>query len=175
MLPYSLALDNASLHVNADAAPLSGTALESLFADYNKVMTALPKMSSKIQKDILLQLMYYPALSKEDMHSQESMTAWTDGFIKKLPFIPSEGLHFKGTVKFDEIANCYYPVIIHHIHGMDYEYHLDSSFFDSADYALLKNMNRKVCDLIEDGAFVRSGSKEIKVANFHEAYETLMK
>lgn len=171
----SLALDNAGLHVNAEAAPLSGQALEGLFTDYNKVMTALPKMSTKIQRDILLQLMYYPPVSKEDLHSEEGMREWTAGFIKKLPSIPSEGLHFKGDIRYDEISKCYYPVIIHHIHGMDYEYDLDSNFFDSADYALLKNMNRKVCDLIEEGAFVRSGTKEIPVSNFHEAYETLMK
>lgn len=64
----SLALDNASLHVNADAAPLSGTALESLFADYNKVMTALPKMSSKIQKDIFAAAYVLPS-SEQRRHA----------------------------------------------------------------------------------------------------------
>ena len=171
----SLALDNSSLHVNEQAAPIAGVALESLFTDYNKVMTALPKMSSKIQKDILLNLMYYPLVTKESLLSQETMQKWVDGFIEKLPSIPSEGLHFKGSLQFDELTSRYYPVIVHHIHGMDYSYILDSDFFDSADYGLLKSMNKKVCDLIEPGAFVRSGSKKFEVANFHEAYETLMK
>ena len=171
----SLALDNASLHVNAQAAPIAGVALESLFTDYNKVMTALPKMSTKIQKDILLNLMYYPLISKEMLSSQEAMSSWLEGFVAKLPSIPSEGLHFKGYLKFDELSGRYYPVIVHHIHGMDYEYELDGAFFDSSDYSLLKSMNKKVCDLLEDGAFVRSGSKHFDVANFHEAYETLMK
>ena len=171
----SLALDNASLHVNAEAAPVSGVALESLFTDYNKVMTALPKMSSRIQKDILLNLMYYPLITRELLANQEQMQEWMDGFVARLPSIPSEGLHFKGQLRHDEQTGYYFPVIIHHIHGMDYEYCLDSAFFDSGDYGLLKNMNRKICDLVEPGAFVRSGNKQFEVSNFHEAYETLMK
>lgn len=171
----SLALDNASLFVNPEAAPISGVALESLFNDYNKVITALPKMSSKIQEDILLSLIYYRLISKEDLTDEAKLKEWLDGFIKTLPSIPSEGLHFKGEISFDEATNHYFPTIVHHIHGMDYKYDLDWSFFDSADYALLKSINKKVCDLLEEGAYVRSGNKQIPVNNFHAAYNTLMK
>ncbi len=171
----SLALDNASLHVNADAAPISGVALESLFSDYNKVMTALPKMSTKIQRDILLKLMYFARISKDIMQDKEQLQTWLDGFVKTLPSIPTEGMYFKGKIKFDDVEQLYYPVIVQHIHGMDYSYALDVAFFNSTDYALLKSMNKKVADLIEEGAFVRSGNKQIPVKDFHEAYETLMK
>ncbi len=171
----TLALDNATLHVNAQAAPLSGVALEGLFNDYNKVMTALPKMSTKIQRDILLQLMYYPLVSRELLQDEAKTQEWLAGFVQQLPSIPSEGLRFDGKVLFDEQEGCYFPVIVHHIHGLDYEYNLDPAFFNSSDYALLKSMNKKVADLIEDGAYVTSGSKNFAVKNFHEAYETLMR
>lgn len=171
----SLALDNARLYVNADAAPLSGVALESLFSDYNKVMTALPKMSTKIQRDILLQLMYYRRVNREILENQEQAQEWLDGFVKMLPSIPSEGLHFKGKLHFDEQEQCYYPEIIHHIHGLDYSYKLDVPFFNSSDYGLLKSMNKKVAGLIEEGAYVCSGNKTFAVKNFHEAYEILMR
>ncbi len=171
----SLALDNATLSVNAVAVPLSGVALESLFTDYNKVMSALPKMSTKIQKDILLHLMYYRLLEPQDLKDEVKLQEWLDGFVKGLPSIPSEGLHFKGQTARDEARDEFYPVIIHHIHGMDYTYKLDRSFLDSGDYTLLKNMNKKVYGLLEDGAFVRSGSKQFPVKDFHEAYETLMR
>lgn len=171
----TLALDNASLHVNSEAAALSGVALEALFNDYNKVMTAMPKMSSKIQKDILLNLMYYPLLTTEDLGSEAKLNEWIAGFVKQLPSIPSEGLSFKGYAKQDEISGRFYPVIVHHIHGMDYEYHLTSAFLDSGDYGLLKKMNEKVLNLLGEGAYVQSGNKTIQVKNFHEAYETLMR
>lgn len=171
----TLALDNASIFVNENAAPLSGVALESLFNDYNKLVTALPKMSNKIQRDILLNLVYAPRISDEDFVDESKLNAWMESFVKMLPSVPSEGLHFKAEAKFDESTNRYYPVIIHHTHGMDYKYELDENFFGSSDYALLKSVNKKVADLIEEGGYVRSGSKTFPVKNFHEAYETLMK
>lgn len=58
---------------------------------------------------------------------------------------------------------------------MDYEYPLDANFFSSTDYAKLKAMNHKVYNLLEDGAYVRSGTKTFNVKNFHDAYETLMR
>lgn len=171
----SLALDNASLHVNKEAAALSNVALESLFNDYNKVMSAMPKMSSKIQKDILLNLMYYPVIDESTFSDEGKLTEWIKGFTKRLPSVPSEGLHFKGYCKQDEASGKYYPVIIHHIHGMDYEYPLTLAFLESSDYGLLKKMNEKVCTLLGEGAFVQCGGKQFPVSTFHEAYETLMR
>lgn len=171
----SLALDNAALYVNAQAAPIAGVALEELFNDYNKVMSSLPRMAMKVQRDILLNLMYYRLIEDKDLVSAESAQAWIDGFVKLLPSIPTEGLYFKGYAKLDAETNRYYPVIIHHIHGMDYEYPLDANFFSSTDYAKLKAMNHKVYNLLEDGAYVRSGTKTFNVKNFHDAYETLMR
>lgn len=171
----TLALDNARLHVNAEAAALSGVALESLFNDYNKVISALPKMSNKLQKDILLNIMYYPLLNAEIVADESKLNEWTQGFVKQLPSIPSEGMSFRGYTKFDEVAGHFYPVIVHHIHGMDYEYPLSHAFFDSSDYGLLKKMNEKVSTLLGEGAYVQSGNKTFPVKNFHEAYETLMR
>lgn len=171
----TLALDNASLHVNDEAAAISGVALESLFNDYNKIMTALPKMATKIQRDILLNLMYYPLVTTEILADEAKLNEWMAGFVKQLPSIPSEGLSFKAYSKKDDVTGNNIPVIVHHIHGMDYEYPLTNAFFDSSDYGLLKKMNEKVSTLLGEGAFVQAGNKKFPVSNFHEAYETLMK
>lgn len=171
----NLALDNASIMVNANAAPISGVALEGLFNDYNKLITALPKMSTKVQRDILLNFVYAPLISEEEFKDEAKMNAWLETFVKKLPSIPSEGLYFKGEAIYHEDTQRYFPAIIHHTHGMDYRYDLDETFFGSSDYSLLKSTNKKVSDLIEEGGYVISGSKNFPVKNFHEAYETLMR
>ena len=171
----SLALDNASICPSANSPAMTGEPVEKLFAAYNKVMTALPKMSQHYEKNILLNLMYYPVLSSDDLNNEVKIQEWVQGFVKRLPSVPSEGMHFKGTVKHDAANGCYYPQISHHIHGMDYHYVLDRDFFNSVDYSLLKNMNAQVCNLIEEGGYVLSGGKRFAVNNFHEAYETLMR
>ena len=119
--------------------------------------------------------MYYKFLNNETLSSESSVAQWCDGFIKLLPANMSEGVYFKYEVKYDSINNIYYPVIIQHVHGIDYRYALDNQFMSTTDYQLLKDMNAKVFDLIEDGGYVQVGTKEVPVTNFHQAYELLMK
>ena len=88
----TLALDNAAIYVNKAAAPITGLPLESLFNDYNKVMTSLPKMSLKIHKDILINLMYYPLFTADMFNDEGKVKAWADGFVKQLPSQPTEGV-----------------------------------------------------------------------------------
>ena len=126
-------------------------------------------------KNIIINLIYFRLLSEADRASQEAVAKWTEDFIKTLPSNASEGVFFRSEVQYDNVTNKYYPVIIQHIHGIDYRYALDENFYESLDYSMLRSMNERVADLIEEGGFVLSGSKKIEVKNFHEAYETLMK
>ena len=171
----NMALESGSLYVNADAAPISGVPLEKLFNDYNKVMSRLPRMSKKIEKDILVSLMYNPLPEEADFADEQKMKQWAESFIKTLPSNISEGVFFKSEIKFDAIEKKYCPVVIQHIHGIDYRNDLDMNFFNSPDYQLLKSMNKKVYGLIEEGGYVQIGQKKIPVANFDEAYRVMMK
>lgn len=171
----ALALDNAAVYVNPQAAPIQGLPLENLFKSYNKIMSALPQLSTKIHEDIIINLMYYPQLSAESRQSEEAVQQWAQGFAAVLPSRPAEGVAWHGKVAFDAVSSQCYPVLVQHIHGLDYTYALTPEFFDSGDYKMLRQMNDQVCGLIEEGGYVRSGSKEFAVKNFHEAYNTLMK
>lgn len=171
----TLALDNAALYVNPQAAPIQGVPLEQLFQHYNKVMSALPHLTSKFPQELIINLMYYPLLNDEDFKSEDKIKAWAEGFAKILPALPTEGVSYYSKVKFDPVEKVYYPVLVHHIHGLDYEFALPRGFFNSSDFYLLRQMNQEVGDLLEEGAYVRSGNKTFPVKNFHEAYNTLMK
>ncbi len=157
----NMAINSGSIFVNKEAAPLSGMPLESLFNDYNKVMSRMPKLTQKIQKDIVLNIMYYNLLSEDLMSSESDVKEWAEGFIKQLPSNASEGVFFKAEVKHDPVTNLYYPLIIQHVHGIDYKYLLDDAFYKSIDYSMLKNMNSKVNGLIEKDGFVQVGAKQI--------------
>ncbi len=171
----TLALDNAAVYVSADAAPIHGAPLEQLFNDYNKVISALPRLTQKLSEDIVINLMYYPLLNPADCSDEHKVRDWAQGFAAILPAIPTEGVSYYARTKFDALEQKYYPVIVHHIHGLDYSYELPPAFFASNDFSLLRRMNLQVGDLLQEGAFVRSGSKVTPVKNFHEAYNTLMK
>ena len=169
----NMALESGYLYVNPYTAPISGIPLEKLFNDYNKIMDRLPRMSQKLERQILINLMYHelpvPSADKEKVFS------WTQAFVKDLPSNHAEGVYFKPDVLFDGLRQLYYPSIVQHIHGIDYRNTLGAKFLDSADFQMLKYMNHKVCGLVESGGYVQFASKQIPVANFDEAYNVMMK
>lgn len=171
----NMALESGSIYVNADAAPLSGVPLEKLFHDYNKVMSRMPKIIQKFDKDIIINLIYFRLLEEEQRTDKAAVESWTKDFINALPSNAVEGVFFRADVQFDPVSNRYNPVIVQHIHGIDYRYVLTEGFYESADYSMIRSMNKRVLDLIEADGFVLAGSKKIPVKNFHEAYEILMK
>lgn len=171
----NLALDNAAIYINGESAPIHGEPLEKLFNDYNKVISAMPHLTKNLPEDILVNLMYYPLIEASEAHDEHKVREWAEGFAKILPSMPTEGVSYYARTKFDAVEQKYYPVIVHHIHGLDYEYELTPAFFASNDYSLLRHMNEKVGDLLGKDSFVRSGNKTTPVTNFHEAYNTLMK
>ena len=81
----------------------------------------------------------------------------------------------KSEVVHDAIANKYLPVVIKHVHGIDYKYTLDENFYNSTEYSMLKAMNKQVLDLVESDGHLLIGSHEVPVKNFHEVYTILMK
>ncbi len=171
----NMALEAGAIFVNPEAAPISGVPLEQLFNDYNKVMSRMPKLTQKFDKNIIINLIYSKILENKDRVSESNVRSWVDDFIKDLPSNVSEGVFFKSDVKFDPVSQRYCPVIIQHVHGIDYKYILDENFYESLDYSMLRSMNLRVSDLIEKDGFVLSGTKKFPVKNFHEAYEFLMK
>lgn len=171
----NMAIESGSIFVNRQSAPISGVALEQLFEEYNKIMSRMGKMTQKLSRDIIINLLNHKLLDSEILASEEQTKAWCESFVKLLPSNISEGVYFKYAVSKDELNNCYIPQIIQHVHGIDYVYELDNKFLSSQDYLLLKNMNKKVYDLFDEDGYIQVGTREIPVRTFHEAYEILMK
>ena len=171
----TLAIDNSALYVNEQAAPISGVNLEKLFTEYNKVMSIMGKLTAKYTEDIIVNLMYYKKLDTHLLSNKEEVNAWTKDFVTLLPSVKSEGTYYTYKVSESELDGEFIPVIIHHIHGIDYEYPITTTFMHSQEWILLMSLNSEVADLIEEGGHVTISGKKIYVKNFHEAYQTLMK
>ena len=135
----------------------------------------MPRLSSKLYKDIIINLIYSQLLDESKLADAEYVDQWTANFVKTLPSQSNEGVYYKYRIEKDELnGGINQPVIIHHIHGIDYEYKLTQSFMHSTDYHLLEKLNTLVGTLVEEGGYVMSGSKKFEVKNFHDAYNTLM-
>ncbi|OYW90221.1 MAG: DNA gyrase subunit B, partial [Alishewanella sp. 32-51-5] len=80
----TLALDEASLHVNENAPGISGEALEKLVQQYHKVMAVIERLSRKIPVNLLTELIYVTGLTAELMKDQAAVEAWVKTLAKRL-------------------------------------------------------------------------------------------
>ena len=72
----TLALDEASLHVNPEAPGIGGTALETLVTQYHKGMATIERLSRKIPHNLLNELIYVPSITTELCKDSAATEAW---------------------------------------------------------------------------------------------------
>ena len=171
----SMALDEASLHVNAEAPALSGEALEKLVVDYREVQDDISRLSQLFDSMILNGVIELNRLEVESLSNEDLVTSWANELTKKLSVDDKTGAtKFEITITKDEERNRYYPKIKVIYHGSESEYILDKSFFASGEYNKMVKLGEKTNDLMEVGAYIQRGARKQEVASFKEALDWLM-
>lgn len=170
----SLALDNASLHVNADAPGISGAHLETLVTDYQLAQNTIKRLSRRMPERFLQRLLYAPRLDEAKLKSKADMDSWISTLENDLTSRETNSATYTMSIREDEERGMFLPVIIVRQHGIDTEYPLNYEFLMSRDYDQLVSIGEQIYGLIEEGGFVRRGDKERPVTDFVEAVEWLI-
>ena len=171
----SMALDEASLHVNADAPPLSGLALEKLVNDFRVVQSDITRLSRLYDSRILNGLVEIPKLAAEDLKDSLKVEQWVDALKLELAGDGKIGAtRFECEMIKDQERNEFNPLINVIHHGSEKKYILDKSFFASGEYRKIISLGVNTSDLIEVGAYIRRGARQQEIASFKEALDWLM-
>ncbi len=170
----TLALDEASLHVNAQAPGISGAALETLVNQYHKGMATIDRLSRKIPQNLLNELIYVPSINVEMCKDSAATEAWVAKLAKRLQDKEGDGSSYTFSVAEDRERQLSLPKIVIRQHGIDNEYVLHYDFITSIDYGRIAALGDSIRDLIEEGGFIRRGEKVKPVTTFAEALEWLI-
>ena len=171
----SMALENASLHVNAEAPGISGAHLETLVNDYQLAQNAIKqRLSRRMPETFLQRLLYAPRLTEELLKDQTGMQKWAETLQADLTTRETNSATYTLSIQFDEERSMYLPVVTVRQHGIDTDYPLNFEFLMSRDYDQLVSIGEKINGLVEEGGFVRRGDKEKPVSDFVEAVEWLI-
>ncbi len=168
-----MALEDSSLHVNADAPGISGTALQTLVQDYRTVNNQIKRLTRQYPVEILQALLNQDLLTVEQLGNEQDVTAW----VKKLQVAVSSsktGAMYSFTVRHDEDEKIYVPVVTSIIHGVTRKATLTLEFFRSNDYREIYRVGSTLKGLFEPGAYVKRGEKVQPVVSFKEALDWLM-
>ncbi|HHK8638085.1 TPA: DNA topoisomerase (ATP-hydrolyzing) subunit B [Vibrio parahaemolyticus] len=171
----SLALDNASLHVNAEAPALAGEALEKLVQQYNAGIKLADRMSRRYPRALVHELIYTSRLTAEQCHDAAVVGAWTKQLVEQLNAKEVGASQYSYEVELHAELGLSLPKIIVRTHGVTHEHALSVDFLNSKEYGKLADLSEVLDGLLEEGAYIKRGERTLPVSSFAEALEWLVK
>lgn len=171
----ALALDNASLHVNAEAPALAGEALEKLVQQYNAGIKLADRMSRRYPSALVHELIYTPRLTAEQCHDAATVEAWTKQLVEQLNAKEVGASQYSFEVEQHEELGLNLPKIIVRTHGVTHDYALSIDLLNSKEYGKLADLSEALDGLLEEGAYIKRGERTQPVSSFASALEWLIK
>jgi DNA gyrase subunit B len=176
------ALDNAELHVNVDAPPLSGMALESLAKEYMAVENIFERLANRYDEHVLREIGQLPEVTAEFAEDLDRLGAWTEQLSAALPKGSGDRAQKNGNgasyaaslERGDEDGEGVRIAVTKVQHGVGTTRYLPREFFETNEYRHIMALSAKLDDLLGEDAFVSRGDRQFAVARFSEAVEWLM-
>jgi DNA gyrase subunit B len=167
-LLLNTAIEDAALHVNAEAPPLSGLGLESLMRKYVEVEAIVARWARRYDGRFLEQLLYMPTLTPEAFDRIDALRDWCRNLEARLNNLDDVSRQYSVTVQT-------MPAGGHRIdlkrfeHGLSSAKHIPREFFDSAEYLRIAELGQTLSDLMGPGAYIQRGEDRQEVGSFKVA------
>ncbi|NOQ87720.1 MAG: DNA topoisomerase (ATP-hydrolyzing) subunit B [Gammaproteobacteria bacterium] len=166
------ALTGAKLFVAKDSLAIADTALEDIARNYLIAKNIIKRLSRRVDNNILQQIINIQGLDKEDFNNNEQLQQYADKLLKLLQIYKLSGINYSSKITQDDENNASL-IFTKHMHGLDHEYVLNSSFFNSADYEQLASLGNKLDSLLSEDAYIERGEKQSLVENFDQVMDWL--
>ena len=170
-----LAVKACKLYTAQGESAVEEDKLMSMFNAYNDSINELAKLFAKFDNNVIYSMLNQDLIDVTKANDESYVKDWTDKLVATLPNNIAEGVFYKSKVDFDPVENIYFPVIVNHIHGMDYEYKLDAKFLASSNFIELSKLNKITNGFIKPDGYVEVGTKIVPVSTFKDAYELMIK
>ena len=175
------AMDNAALHVNPEAPPLTGVALETLAKEHIAVENIITRMSRRYDEVVLRAISKLPGVDAEMSEDLDALEAWTEKLGAALPKHTGDRAEVNGGGSFvatldrgDEDGEGVRIAITKVKHGLGTTRHLPREFFGTNEYRHIMALAEKLRDLLSEGAFIKRGERESPIESFSDAVDWLM-
>ena len=167
-LLLNTAIEDAALHVNADAPPLSGLGLESLARKYVEVQAIVHRWARRYDERFLEQLIYVPKLSTEIFDRIDELKDWCRNLEQRLNGLDDVSRQYRVTVQ--NLPTGGHRIDVQRFeHGLSSAKHIPREFFDSAEYLRIAELSQTLSDLMGPGAYIHRGDDRQDVGSFKVA------
>ena len=167
------AIDNAALHVSADAPAITETALEQLALKYMEAKAIIARWGQRYDERVLRALMSLPALSVDRFADAAALTDWCEELQRRLHEFNGAGPRYTLVPGTSDGGDPQIDIVREH-HGVKISRPLPRAFFGSPEYQRIAAIGAELKDLLEPGAYVERGNLRRDVTRFAEAIDWLM-
>src|SRR6195256_97402 len=167
------ALENAGLHVNGEAPPLSGSALEILARKYMEVQAIIKRWSRRYDDRLLEQLIYMPDVTLANFDRADWLRGWAHDLNQRLNALADGTRTYRVEVRAAGDSHAARIIVHKTEHGTPSNKYLPREFFESAEYQRIADLARTLAGLIGEGAYVTRGTDRQDIGSFKEAMKWL--
>src|SRR6266513_1751537 len=167
------ALENADLHVNGEAPPLSGSALELLARKYVEVQAIMKRWSQRYDERLLEQLVYMPEVTLASFDRADWLRDWAHDLNQRLNALADGTRTYRVELRAADDSHAARVIVHKTEHGTPSRKYLPREFFESAEYQRIADLARTLAGLIGEGAYVTRGSDRQDVGSFKEGMKWL--
>ena len=165
------ALEDAVLHVSADAPAMSSTALDTLARRYTEFLAAARRASRRYDQHVLEQMLLLPELTLAERENEARLREWGAQLEAALNIGQPAGRTYHVTL---QAGTPPHLVVGRTEHGLTVEKHLHREFFNSSEYRRISELSRTLAGMFGPGAFVKRGEARQEVGSFREAMQWLL-
>ncbi|MCG8427931.1 MAG: DNA topoisomerase (ATP-hydrolyzing) subunit B [Chromatiales bacterium] len=168
------ALDNAELHVNAEAPPLAGTALEQLAKQFIDGINIVQRLAKRYDSDVITKLIYMPGVDSDLLADEGKLAEWTKELTDRMNIEQNiaNQYHIEKASADDENPEAI--LVSKRVHGINTDSYIPFEFFASTEYRKLKELGEQLDGLLGDGAFIKRGERRKEINSFNQALNWLM-
>ena len=180
-LILNAAMDNAALHVNSEAPPLSGVALETLAKEHITVESIIARLSPRYDEVVLRAIAELPEVKGNIIESLDALADWTQRLSSALPKSMGDraednnvGSYSAELERGDEDGEGVRIAITRLQHGIATTRYLPRAFFGTNEYKHIAALAEKINDLLSADSYIKRGDKEVPISSFSDAVDWLM-
>jgi DNA gyrase subunit B len=165
------ALEDAELHVSADAPVMSPSALDTLAHRYTEFLAAARRASRRYDQHVLEQMLLLPELTLAERENESRLEEWGAQLAAALNIGQAAGRTYHVTL---QAGTPPHLLVGRTEHGLTVEKHLHREFFNSSEYRRISELSRTLAGMFGPGAFVKRGEARQEVGSFREAMQWLL-
>jgi len=169
-LLLNAAVDEAQLHVNADAPPIRGPGLEAIVRQYVEIQSIIQRWARRYDENFLEQLLYSPVVTRADFNRLDWLKIWVADLQERLNAAAGEEriyrIELRSANDSERVSRLY---ISKSEHGSITDKSITQDFFESAEYKRIADFGLTLTGLIGDGAYVTRGDARRDISSFKAA------